>query len=67
MTTEDRRDDDPPVRVEAGEFPSASCECHWAEPYGFVPEAGCQHHDTAQFLEFVSFIFAKGAQGALAD
>jgi len=52
---------------ETGQFPSPRCECHWAEPYGFVPEAGCPDHDTAQFQEFVHYIFAKGTQGALAD
>ena len=27
------------------------CACGFAEPYGYVPEAGCPIHDTKEFLE----------------
>jgi len=36
-----------------GQFPSKNCECHWQEPYGFVPEADCPEHDTKQFSDFL--------------
>ncbi len=26
------------------------CGCGWQEPYGFVPEADCPEHDTAEFV-----------------
>jgi hypothetical protein len=38
-----------------GQFVSAKCERHFQEPYGFVAEADCQHHDTREFLEFMAF------------
>lgn len=46
-----------PVEREAkGRFPSTRCHCHFAEPYGFVPEADCPEHDTPQFREFLSYV-----------
>lgn len=34
-------------------FPFKGCDCHFTEPYGFVPEAGCPEHDTMQFALLV--------------
>ena len=36
-----------------GQFPSKNCECHYQEPYGFVPEVDCPEHDTKQFMDFM--------------
>jgi hypothetical protein len=43
-------------REAKGRFPSTRCHCHFAEPYGFVPEADCPEHDTPQFAEFLSYV-----------
>ena len=45
-----------------GQFPSKDCECHFQEPYGFVPEAGCPTHDDNQFLEFMRFAERRAKQ-----
>jgi hypothetical protein len=37
----------------SGQYPSINCECHFQEPYGFVPEADCPEHDTKQFKQFL--------------
>ena len=37
-----------------GQFLSKNCECHIQEPYGFVAEADCKEHDTAQFTYFLN-------------
>ena len=34
-------------------FISDDCECHYIEPYGFVPEADCKNHDTVPFCNFI--------------
>jgi hypothetical protein len=46
------------------QFPSKGCACAWSEPYGWVPEADCEHHDTVEFSNFVSFLEsrAKGVE-----
>jgi len=62
-TTEDRPE---PEREKEGQFPSPCCHCHWQEPYGFVPEDGCRHHDTAQFQEFVRATYSKGVHAGIA-
>ncbi len=42
-----------------GQFPSKNCECHFQEPYGFVPEADCPEHDTKQFIDFLNLLKQK--------
>ena len=33
--------------------------CGFTEPYGFVPEAGCPAHDTAEFTAIISAAVAR--------
>lgn len=40
-------------------FPADSCHCHWHCNYGFVPEAGCEQHDTAQFIAFMDKVMRQ--------
>ena len=49
-------------RESKGQFPSKNCECHFQEPYGFVPEADCPEHDTKQFTDFLNLLKQKLAE-----
>lgn len=50
-----------------GQFPSKNCECHFQEPYGFVPEAGCLEHDTKQFSDFISKLIQKAREEGIKE
>lgn len=54
-------------RESKGQFPSAKCECHYQEPYGFVPEADCVEHDNEQFLSFVAEAEKRGRDMAIKE
>ena len=55
------------MEEQIGQFPSNNCECHYQEPYGFVPEADCPEHDTKKFMKFVAKAYAKGYEQAIKD
>lgn len=45
-----------------GQFPSKNCDCHFQEPFGFVPAADCPEHDTIQFMDFMELITSKATK-----
>lgn len=46
---------------------SNNCECHYIEPYGFVPEMDCPEHDTPTFIDFVKFLKVQQRQEVIEE